>query len=123
MGSQYAFRSRGNSGAYLDGSKTYKVNIPGNPPAQRFWSFVFYGPQTRSMLQSKEMHYPSKNNKPNPEMAKNADVSIDLYFGPESPAGKEANWVKIVPGRVGSASSVFTAPVMSGLTVRGNSVR
>ena len=31
------------------------------------------------MLQSKEMPYPSKNNKRNPEMAKNADGSIDLY--------------------------------------------
>mgnify|MGYP001183081810 CR=1 FL=1 len=123
VGSQYAFSSRDKRGACLDGSKTYKVNIPGNPPAQRFWSFVVYDPQTRSMLQSKEMPNSSKNNKRNPQMAKNADGSIDLYFGHEAPAGKEANWVKTVPGRVGSASSVFTAPVMSGLTVRGNSVR
>jgi hypothetical protein len=99
VGSQYTFSSRDSSGAYLDGSKTYKVNIPANPPAQRFWSFVVYDPQTRSMLQSKEMPYPSKNNKRNPEMAKNADGSIDLYFGPEAPAGKEANWVKTVPGK------------------------
>ena len=99
VGSQYAFSSRDSSGAYLDGSKTYKVNIPANPPAQRFWSFVVYDPQTRSMLQSKEMPYPSKNNKRNPEMAKNADGSIDLYFGPEAPAGQEANWVKTVPGK------------------------
>ena len=99
VGSQYTFSSRDSSGAYLDGSKTYKVNIPANPPAQRFWSFVVYDPQTRSMLQSKEMPYPSKNNKRNPEMAKNADGSIDLYFGPEAPAGQEANWVKTVPGK------------------------
>ena len=99
VGSQYAFSSRDSSGAYLDGSKTYKLNIPANPPAKRFWSFVVYDPQTRSMLQSKEMPYPSKNNKRNPEMAKNADGSIDLYFGPEAPAGKEANWVKTVPGK------------------------
>ena len=99
VGSQYAFSSRDSSGAYLDGSKTYKLNIPANPPAQRFWSFVVYDPQTRSMLQSKEMPYPSKNDKRNPEMVKNADGSIDLYFGPEAPAGKKANWVKTVPGK------------------------
>ena len=99
VGSQYAFSARDSSGAYLDGSKTYKLNIPANPPAQRFWSFVVYDPQTRSMLQSKEMPYPSKNNKRNPEMAKNADGSIDLYFGPEAPAGQESNWVKTVPGK------------------------
>ena len=43
------------------------------------------------MLQRKEMHYPSKNNKRNPEMAKNAEGSIDLYLGPGAPAGEEAN--------------------------------
>ena len=99
VGSQYAFSSRDSSGAYLDGSKTYKLNIPVNPPAQRFWSFVVYDPQTRSMLQSEEMPYPSKNNKRNLEMVKNADGSIDLYFGPEAPAGQEANWVKTIPGK------------------------
>jgi hypothetical protein len=29
----------------------------------------------------------------------NADGSIDLYFGPKSPAGKESNWVQTLPGR------------------------
>ena len=29
----------------------------------------------------------------------NADGSVDLYFGPEPPVGKEANWVKTVPGK------------------------
>jgi len=99
IGSQYTFSSRDSSGTYLDGSSTYKVNIPANPPANRFWSFVVYDPQTRSMLQSKEMPYPSKNNKRNTDMVKNTDGSIDLYFGPQAPLGKEANWVKTVPGK------------------------
>ena len=51
------------------------------------------------MLQSGEMPYPSKNNKRNADMVKNADGSIDLYFGPDAPAGMEANWVKTVPGK------------------------
>ena len=29
----------------------------------------------------------------------NADGSIDLYFGPAAPAGKESNWVKTLPSR------------------------
>lgn len=29
----------------------------------------------------------------------NADGSIDLYFGPTAPAGKESNWVKTLPNR------------------------
>jgi hypothetical protein len=31
-------------------------------------------------------------------VAVNDDGSIDLYFGPEAPAGKEANWLQTFPG-------------------------
>ena len=30
---------------------------------------------------------------------KNSDGSVDLYNGPKSPAGKEANWTQTVPGK------------------------
>lgn len=33
-----------------------------------------------------------------PELQKNADGSVDLYFGPKAPQGHEANWV---PTRAG----------------------
>ena len=29
----------------------------------------------------------------NPELQKNDDGSVDIYFGPKAPAGKESNWV------------------------------
>lgn len=29
----------------------------------------------------------------------NADGSVDLYFGPSAPAGKEANWTQTIPGK------------------------
>ena len=32
-------------------------------------------------------------------MALNADGSVDLYFGPKAPAGKEGNWTQTVPGK------------------------
>jgi hypothetical protein len=28
-----------------------------------------------------------------PNLMKNADGSVDVYFGPKAPAGKEGNWV------------------------------
>lgn len=28
-----------------------------------------------------------------PGLQKNADGSVDIYFGPKAPAGKESNWV------------------------------
>lgn len=39
------------------------------------------------------------DDKRNTDMAVNTDGSVDLYFGPEAPAGKEANWIATVPGK------------------------
>ena len=58
---------------------------------------VVYDPQTRSQLQTSQT-YPSKNSQRD-KMIKNADGSIDLYYGPKAPAGKEANWTQTVPGK------------------------
>jgi hypothetical protein len=58
---------------------------------------VLYDPQPRSALQTSQP-FPSRNNKRD-KLITNADGSIDLYFGPEAPAGKEANWVQTVPGK------------------------
>jgi hypothetical protein len=32
------------------------------------------------------------------EVQRNADGSVDIYFGPKAPAGHEANWVPTDPG-------------------------
>jgi len=97
VGSQYAFAERDKDWNLLDGAKNYKLNIPANAPAKDFWSIVIYDPQTRSQLQTSQP-FPSKNNKVNPPVA-NADGSVDLYFGPTAPAGKEKNWIQTVPGK------------------------
>jgi hypothetical protein len=96
-GSQYAVSWLDEDGNGYDGAKNYKVNIPANVPAADFWSVVVYDPQTRSELQTAQP-YPSKNNKRD-KLITNADGSVDLYFGPKSPAGKEANWTATVPGK------------------------
>ena len=97
LGSQYASAATDKDGNYLDGAKNYKLNIPANPPAKDFWSIVLYDPQTRSELQTSQT-FPSKNNKRD-KLIMNADSSVDLYFGPKAPAGKEANWTQTVPGK------------------------
>lgn len=35
----------------------------------------------------------------NKDLQVNADGSVDVFFGPKAPAGKESNWVQTVPGR------------------------
>jgi len=96
-GSQYAYNARDKKGNYLDGSKTYKLNIPANVPAKDFWSVVVYDPQTRSELQTSQ-EFPSKNNKKH-KLDPNADGSVDLYFAPKAPKGHENNWIETVPGK------------------------
>jgi hypothetical protein len=93
-GSQYAWGYLDVSGDYLDGGKTYKLNLPKDPPAEKFMSVVVYDSQTRSELQTSQP-YPSKNNKRD-KMITNDDGSIDLYFSPKAPAGKDANWIQTV---------------------------
>ena len=98
-GSQYAWGYLDANGDYLDGSKTYKLNLPKDPPAKKFISIVLYDFQTRSQLQTSQP-FPSYNSeKHKGKAAENDDGSIDLYFGPEAPAGKEANWLQTVPGK------------------------
>ena len=97
IGSQYAAACRDANGAYLDGSKTYKLRLPPNVPAKDFWSIVLYDSQTRSMLQT-DQRFPSLNSERG-GVESNADGSVDIYFGPKAPVGKEKNWVQTVPGK------------------------
>ena len=97
-GSQYALAAQDSADQYLDGAKNYNLTIPADVPAKDFWSLVVYDPQTRSMLQTNQP-YPSKNNERNRDLVKNADGSTTIWFGPNSPEGKEANWIETVPGK------------------------
>jgi hypothetical protein len=97
-GSQYAWGYLDSNGNFLDGSKNYKVNIPGDAPALKFWSMCVYDPQTRSMLQTNQP-YPSKQSQRDTNMIVNEDGSVDLYYGPDAPEGMEVNWTQTVPGK------------------------
>lgn len=94
-GSQYAISFADTSGEPFDGAKNYKVNIPANVPAKDFWSVVVYDPQTRSELQTSQP-LPGLNSRKS-KFIENADGSVDLYFGPTAPKGKESNWLATVP--------------------------
>ena len=98
IGSQYAVAAVDKDGAYLDGSKNYRLVLPKNIPAKDFWSFVLYDPQTRSMLQTPDTDYPSLSSQAGDVQA-NADGSYTIYFGPEAPKGQEGNWVQTVLGK------------------------
>ena len=95
-GSQYLATYRDDSGAYLDGSQSYRLTLPAGIPAKNFWSVTVYDAETRSLLQNGQPK-PSISTYDQPDV--NADGAVDIYCGPQAPQGKEANWVKTVPGR------------------------
>jgi hypothetical protein len=70
--------------------------VPPNVPIEQNWSVTAYDRQTHALI--KHMSRPSRSSQI-PEMQKNADGSIDAYFGPKAPAGKESNWVPTDPTR------------------------
>lgn len=81
----------------FDGSRTYRVTLPPDPPAEDFWAFTLYDSQTRSMLQT-DQPLPTVDSIQNDPVL-NDDGSIDVYFGPEAPEGFEENWVQTIPGK------------------------
>ena len=52
QGAAYVYTARDAKGEWLDGSKNYKVTLPPNIPAGRFWSFNVYDNQHRSFLET-----------------------------------------------------------------------
>ncbi len=97
VGSQYAFAARDAAGQHLDGGKTYRLHLPPHIPVKDFWSVIVHDTQTRSFLQT-DQQFPSLNSQKTGIII-NPDTSVDIYFGPEPPAGKEANWLQTIPGK------------------------
>jgi hypothetical protein len=84
-------------GKSLDGSKNYKFHLPPDIPASNFWSVIVYDKQTRLLI-STDQPWPSVHGQGSKLMV-NTNGSIDVWFGPEAPPGKEYNWVKTIPGK------------------------
>jgi hypothetical protein len=101
VGSQYLFGIFDADGDPFDGGKTYKVTLPPNIPAAKFWSFTVYDSQTRSMLQT-DQRFPRAGSQsfPSPAAEASADGSTTVYFGPKKPDGvKDGNSIQTLPGK------------------------
>ena len=96
-GSDYSMGMLDSNGNVLDGSKTYKLHVPPNPPAKDFWAITMYDTQTRSQLQT-DQQFPTKGSQ-DEGIKTNADGSMDIYFSPTAPKGMEGNWLQTIPGK------------------------
>ncbi len=96
-GSKYPVALRDAKGDFLDGTNTYRLRLPPNPPAALFWAVTAYNITDGTMPETPQL-LPSIN--AFNDVAKNADGSIDLWFGPAKPADAAAsNFIQTVPGR------------------------
>jgi hypothetical protein len=101
IGSQYVWAFTDADKNYLEGSKAYKVTLPSNIPAEKFWSITLYDNQSRSMLQTPQ-RFPRAGSQsyPTPAASANPDGSTTVYFSATKPAGvKDGNWIQTAPGK------------------------
>jgi hypothetical protein len=96
-GSDYGLAMLDANKQILDGSKTYKLHLPPNPPVKDFWAVTMYDTQTRSQLQT-DQQFPTLGSQ-DEGIKKNADGSYDIYFAPVPPKGQESNWLQTIPGK------------------------
>jgi len=103
MVSRVAGKGSAYLGSYYDaddnalmGGNNYKVHIAPNPPAANFWSITVYDIKNRLIIRNETKR--SGRSSRTEGLIKNADGSVDIYFGPEAPKGKENNWIQTNKG-------------------------
>jgi hypothetical protein len=95
-GSLYWLGLRDGSGAYLDGGKSYRLQVALPVPARLFWSLTVYDAESRSQILTQKKKAALRS------LFELKDVrgdSAELFFGPNPPAGGEGRWIKTIPGK------------------------
>jgi hypothetical protein len=95
------------SGQPLEGNATYQLRLPPNPPANRFWSITLYDRKTHAFIRNAAF---TNRSSQTPGLQQNDDGSIDIYMGPSTPPGLEANWIPTDPAARFTAMARFYGP-------------
>ena len=83
------------TGRPLGGENSYLLHIPAKVPASQFWSVNAYDLETACFIRQSARVGISSFEQPQT----NADGSVDVYLGPQSPIGKESNWLPTEEGK------------------------
>jgi hypothetical protein len=94
-GSECLWATRDASGMHLDGSRTYRLELPADIPARDFWSVVVYDALSRSMLRTPQK-FPTVSAYTSPD--ENEDGSVSIVIGPR-PMRRQRNWIQTIAGR------------------------
>ncbi|MCJ7537738.1 MAG: DUF1254 domain-containing protein [Anaerolineales bacterium] len=95
-GQVYLAAYQDSDGDWLDGGVNYVLHVPANAPAEAFWSMTLYDVDTRCIIKN-EQGVPDRSSRM--DLLVNEDSSVDIYIGPDAPAGKEGNWIPTVVGK------------------------
>ncbi|HMM91813.1 DUF1254 domain-containing protein [Bradyrhizobium sp.] len=106
-GQFYTISIRDKDGQPYDGGKSYRLTVPPNVPVAQYWSVTAYDRETHALIKNMSRASRASNAA---DLQKNVDGSVDIYFGPAAPAGKETNWVPTDPARKFELMARFYAP-------------
>jgi hypothetical protein len=90
VGQFYLMTIKDKDGQNFVGANTYRLTVPANVPVNQYWSATVYDRATHALI--RDMARAGRSSQ-SPGLQTNADGSVDIYFGPEAPEGKESNWV------------------------------
>lgn len=94
-GQFYMMALNDKDGQRLDGGENYRLAVPAHAPAKLYWSATVYDGATHGFIRDMERFSRASNT---PGVNANPDGSIDIYFGPSAPEGKDSNWVPTKSG-------------------------
>jgi hypothetical protein len=96
VGQYYLISIKDKDGKSYDGGMTYHLHVPPNVPVEQYWSVTAYDRETHALIKGVDRASRASNAA---DLEKNDDGSVDVWFGPKAPAGKETNWAPTDPNR------------------------
>jgi hypothetical protein len=89
-GQYYLITFKDGGGNSLEGANSYRLHVPADAPVNQYWSATVYDRETHALIRN--MQRASRSSQSS-DLQKNADGSVDVYFGPKAPVGTESNWI------------------------------
>jgi hypothetical protein len=97
-GSLYWLATRDGDGAYLDGGRNYRLEVPTPVPGKLFWSLTIYDARTRSQVQTDQDKAALRSLFELHDLDP-GEETVELFVGPDAPDGGEDRWIKTTAGR------------------------
>jgi hypothetical protein len=89
-GQFYLLTIRDGGGRVLDGGSDYRLTVPPRVPVRQYWSATVYDRESHAFIRNLPRTGRSSQSR---GLVTSTDGSVDIWFGPRAPEGRETNWV------------------------------